>query len=165
MVVHHNTKFGYKRLQTNTQPSGNKYVLRTLHPLPLKTPQYFPFCSKTIHHTQCKKRSAEVNLHVRVGRKLMVLAEIILLCARMFHHFKTPRQPLLKQLLFQLLCLDRVTKTISVALLLTNNLDNSKQKKSNFRSPAPPPDAWPLFALCVVSYFTKIRKALWCLRG
>ena len=26
MVVHHNTKFGYKRLQTNTQPSGNKYV-------------------------------------------------------------------------------------------------------------------------------------------
>ena len=43
------------------------------------------------------------------------------------------------QLLFQLLCLGRVTKTMSVALLLTNNLDNSKRKKSNFLSPAPPP--------------------------
>ena len=32
--------------------------------------------------------------------------------------------------------LDRVTKTMSVALLLTNNLDNSKQ---NLLSPAPPP--------------------------
>ena len=31
--------------------------------------------------------------------------------------------------------LDIVTKTMSVALLLTNNLDNSKQKKSNFRCP------------------------------
>ena len=40
------------------------------------------------------------------------------------------------QLLFQLLCLGRVTKTMSVALLLTNN---SKRKKSNFRGPAPPP--------------------------
>ena len=35
--------------------------------------------------------------------------------------------------------LDRVTKTMSIALLLMNNLNNSKQKKSNFRSPAPPP--------------------------
>ena len=35
--------------------------------------------------------------------------------------------------------LDRVTKTMSVALLLTNNFDNSKQKRSNFLSPAPPP--------------------------
>ena len=35
--------------------------------------------------------------------------------------------------------LDRVTKTMSVALLLMNNLDNSKQKKSNLLSPAPPP--------------------------
>ena len=43
------------------------------------------------------------------------------------------------QLLFQLLCLDRFTKTMSVALLLTNNLDNSKQKRSNLLSPAPPP--------------------------
>ena len=34
--------------------------------------------------------------------------------------------------------LGRVTKTMSVALLLRNNLDNSKRKKSNFRSPAPP---------------------------
>ena len=31
------------------------------------------------------------------------------------------------QLLFQLLCLDRVTKTMFVALLLTNNLDNSSK--------------------------------------
>ena len=45
----------------------------------------------------------------------------------------------LVQLLFQLLCLDRVTKTMFVALLLMNNLDNSKQKKSNFLSPALPP--------------------------
>ena len=35
--------------------------------------------------------------------------------------------------------LDRVTKTMSVAPLLTNNLDNSKQKTSNLISPAPPP--------------------------
>ena len=34
MVVHHNTKFGYKRLDTNTQPTGNKYVSRVLHPSP-----------------------------------------------------------------------------------------------------------------------------------
>ena len=40
--------------------------------------------------------------------------------------------------------LDRVTKTMSFALLLTNNLDNSKRKKSNFRSPAPPPYSWSL---------------------
>ena len=48
------------------------------------------------------------------------------------------------QLLFQLLCLDRVTKTMSVALLLMNNLDNSKQKRSNLLSPAPPPYSWSL---------------------
>ena len=35
--------------------------------------------------------------------------------------------------------LDRVTKTMSVARLLTNNLDNSKQKTSNLLSPASPP--------------------------
>ena len=35
--------------------------------------------------------------------------------------------------------LDRVTKTMSVAPLLMNNLDNSKQKRSNLLSPAPPP--------------------------
>ena len=35
--------------------------------------------------------------------------------------------------------LDRVTKTMSIAPLLTNNLDNSKQKTSNLLSPAPPP--------------------------
>ena len=35
--------------------------------------------------------------------------------------------------------LDRVTKTMSVAPLLTNSLDNSKQKTSNLLSPAPPP--------------------------
>ena len=35
--------------------------------------------------------------------------------------------------------LDRVTKTMSVAPLLTNNLDNSKQKVSSLLSPAPPP--------------------------
>ena len=43
------------------------------------------------------------------------------------------------QLLFELLYLDRVTKTMSVALLLMNNLDNSKQKRSTLLSPAPPP--------------------------
>ena len=35
--------------------------------------------------------------------------------------------------------LDRITKTMSVAPPLTNNLDNSKQKTSNLLSPAPPP--------------------------
>ena len=34
--------------------------------------------------------------------------------------------------------LDRATKTMSVAPLLTNNLDNSKQKTSNLLSPVPP---------------------------
>ena len=37
--------------------------------------------------------------------------------------------------------LGRVTKTISVALLLRNN---PKRKKSNFRSPAPSPCSWSL---------------------
>ena len=40
--------------------------------------------------------------------------------------------------------LDSITKTMSVALLLTNNLDNSKQKTSNLLSPAPPPYSWSL---------------------
>ena len=40
--------------------------------------------------------------------------------------------------------LDRVTKTMSVAPLLTNNLDNSKQKMSNLLSPASPPYSWSL---------------------
>ena len=40
--------------------------------------------------------------------------------------------------------LDKVTKTMSVAPLLTNNLDNSKQKTSNLLSPAPPPYSWSL---------------------
>ena len=40
--------------------------------------------------------------------------------------------------------LDRVTKTMSVAPLLMNNLDNSKQKTSNLLSPAPPPYPWSL---------------------
>ena len=40
--------------------------------------------------------------------------------------------------------LDRVTKTMSVAPLLTNNLDNSRQKTSNLLSPEPPPYSWSL---------------------
>ena len=40
--------------------------------------------------------------------------------------------------------LDRVTKTMSVALLLMNNLDNSMQKRSNQLIPAPPPYSWSL---------------------
>ena len=44
--------------------------------------------------------------------------------------------------------LDRVTKTMSVALLLTNNLDNSNQKTSNLLSPAPPPYSWSLLGKC-----------------
>ena len=47
------------------------------------------------------------------------------------------------QLLFQLLCWT-VTKTMSVAPLLMNILDNSKQKTSNLFSPAPPPYSWSL---------------------
>ena len=45
--------------------------------------------------------------------------------------------------------LDRVTKTMSVALLLTNNLDNLKQKTSNLLSPAPPPYSWSLLGKVV----------------
>ena len=41
-------------------------------------------------------------------------------------------------------CAWTVTKTMSVALLLMNNLDNSKQKRSNLLSPAPPPYSWSL---------------------
>ena len=41
-------------------------------------------------------------------------------------------------------CAWTVTKTMSIALLLTNNLDNSKQKRSNLLSPAPPPYSWSL---------------------
>ena len=65
-------------------------------------PQLFPFCSKTLHHTQhkgvkrCCRKSADVDSYVRVGRKSMVLAEIIP-CARTLHHFKTPPQPPLKK--------------------------------------------------------------------
>ena len=40
--------------------------------------------------------------------------------------------------------LNTVTKTMSVAPLLMNNLDNSKQKTSNLLSPAPPPYSWSL---------------------
>ena len=40
--------------------------------------------------------------------------------------------------------LDRITKPMSVAPLLTNNLDNSKQKTSTLLSPAPPPYSWSL---------------------
>ena len=104
MVVHHNTKFGYKGLHKNTQPTGSKYLSRALHPSPLKIPQCFPFCSQIIHHTLPKKRSkvaaersSDVDSYVRVGRKTMVLAEIILLYARTLQHFKTPRQPPLKK--------------------------------------------------------------------
>ena len=43
-------------MQTNTQPNGNKYLSRALHPSPLKTPQCFPFRSKIILHTQRKKK-------------------------------------------------------------------------------------------------------------
>ena len=44
--------------------------------------------------------------------------------------------------------LDRVAKTMSVAPLLTNNLDSSKQKTSNLLSPAPPPYSWSLLGKC-----------------
>ena len=33
------TKFGYKRLSTNAQPTGNKYLSHALQPSPPKTPQ------------------------------------------------------------------------------------------------------------------------------
>ena len=40
--------------------------------------------------------------------------------------------------------LDRITKTMPVAPLLTNNLDNLKQKMSNLLNPALPPYSWSL---------------------
>ena len=45
------------------------------------------------------------------------------------------------QVLFQLPCVGRDTKTKTVALLLRNN---PMRKKSNFRSLAPPPCSWSL---------------------
>ena len=68
------------------------------------------------------------------------------------------------QLLFQLLCLGSVTKTMFVAPLLRNNL---KRKKSNFRSPAPPPCSWSLLgwgsnstSLLLISPGTLVSKCL-----
>ena len=45
-------------------------------------------------------------------------------------------------------CAGQSLKTMSVALLLTNNLDNSKQKTSNLLNPAPPPYSWSLLGKC-----------------
>jgi len=39
----------------------------------------------------CCLKSADVDTYVRVGQKSVVLAEIVLLCVRTLHHFKTPR--------------------------------------------------------------------------
>ena len=50
--MHYNTKFGYKRLPKNTQPTGKKYLSHALLPSPLKTPSRIPFC---MHRTQRKK--------------------------------------------------------------------------------------------------------------
>ena len=38
MVVHHITKFGYKKLHTNTQPTGNKYLSGSITALTLEDP-------------------------------------------------------------------------------------------------------------------------------
>ena len=50
-------KFGYKRLHTNTPPTGNKYLSQALQPSPLMSSQCFPFCSQIIHHTESRKWS------------------------------------------------------------------------------------------------------------
>ena len=57
--------------------------------------------------------------------------------------------------------LDRVTKTMSVTPLLTNNLDNSKQKTSNLLSPAPPPYSWSLLGKVEVPAPPPSSKISW----
>ena len=57
--------------------------------------------------------------------------------------------------------LDRVTKTMSVAPLLTNNSDNSKQKTSNLLSPAPPPYSWSLLGKCEGAAPPPSSKIFW----
>ena len=102
MVVHHSTKFGHKRLHTNTQPTVNKYLSRALQPILLKTPQCVYFCSQIIHYMQkgvkhCCCKSADVDSYIRVGWKSVLLTETVLLCAHMLHHFNTPHKPHLKK--------------------------------------------------------------------
>ena len=63
MVVHHSTKFGYKRLRTNTQPSGNKCVSGALHPSPLKTLSFLLSCCLTSTEARWPIRDRD-----RVGR-------------------------------------------------------------------------------------------------
>ena len=52
------------------------------------------------------------------------------------------------QLLFQLLCWTESLRQCRLYWLLTNNLDNSKQKTSNLLSPAPSPYSWSLLGKC-----------------
>ena len=119
MVVHHNTTFGYKRLHTHTQLSGNKYVSSLT--VPLKTPQCCPFRSKTLHHTQhkevkrCCHKSADVDSYVRVGRNSMQqwYWQKKKNCARTLPHFKAPCQPPLKKwpiIYFSCICHQRSIK-------------------------------------------------------
>ena len=98
-----------KRLLCCIQGEGHSEVLNFSECLP---GQYLSSVklSMVMHHHQpeyrseievkryCRK-SADVDWYVRVGRKSMVQAETIILCARTLHHCKTPRQPPLKKLL------------------------------------------------------------------
>ena len=59
--------------------------------------------------------------------------------------------------------LDRVTKTMSTALLLTNNLENLKQKRSNLLTPAPPPYSWSLDLLISPGTPDATMMMSWCL--
>ena len=109
-VVHHNTIW-LQKIANKHSAKWEQICVMSVTSLTLKTPECFPFSGKIIHHTvqkevkPCCCKSADVDWYVRVGRKSMVQVEIIILCACMLHHCKTPRQPPLKKWLQYILYL------------------------------------------------------------
>ena len=123
LMVHHNTKFGYKGLPKNIQPTENAHVavrivaVRSYRCSSYRCSSYrcsshhwrhhnaFPFAGNNAPPTGlkevscCYRKLADVDSYVRVGRKSMVLTEAVLSCARTLHYFKTPRKPHLKKIL------------------------------------------------------------------
>ena len=123
MMIYTQTEFGCKRLPglelikdivetvifwlyKPTQPSGNKYVSRTFHPSPLKTPQCFPFSSKIIHHTQRNKRMVDAAASQLMWTGTLGWVEShdngtsrnnYCVCLHVTHHCKTPCQTPLRK--------------------------------------------------------------------
>ena len=86
--------------------------------------------SERLDHRNCLKKTGET-----AARTMEVLRWCPLAIAQRLVHWA---------IAFSTAVLDRIAKTMLVAPLLTNNLDNSKQKTFNLLSPAPPPYSWSL---------------------